>query len=167
MMAFEWTAGRLRILHNRIAAGVPASAIAVELGTTKGTICGKAHRLGLRSVKTNAKDPGHGIEHPWRNGKQPSKAAPPPKPARVRKRATKPKNQEEPVVPVIAAARARIAAPPPLKKKGPRPICELGLNECRWPIGELLAPPGLFCGEPTAGGATYCPEHYPRSVGRS
>ena len=39
------------------------------------------------------------------------------------------------------------------------PIWALGQCQCRWPIGNLLAPPGLFCAAVTADGSSWCPVH--------
>ena len=41
---------------------------------------------------------------------------------------------------------------------GPMPIWALGQCQCRWPIGNLLDPPGLFCAAVTDG-SSWCPVH--------
>ncbi|HEX8665388.1 MAG TPA: GcrA family cell cycle regulator [Beijerinckiaceae bacterium] len=65
--------------------------------------------------------------------------------------------------------QAKSAQPKPVEKPrivartpepvGPQPIWALGQCQCRWPIGNLLDPPGLFCGAVTADGSSWCPVH--------
>lgn len=52
------------------------------------------------------------------------------------------------------------AAPKRRPPGGPRPLIELRQRQCRWPMGEPMDPPLLFCAKPTAGGAgPYCEAH--------
>jgi GcrA cell cycle regulator len=57
-----------------------------------------------------------------------------------------------------AKAKAVVVARAP-EPSGPMPIWALGQCQCRWPIGNLLDPPGLFCGAVTADGSSWCPVH--------
>jgi hypothetical protein len=54
--------------------------------------------------------------------------------------------------------KPRIVARTP-EPTGPMPIWALGQCQCRWPIGNLLDPPGLFCAAVTADGSSWCPVH--------
>lgn len=47
MGKFFWTTARIDELRRLWAEGAPIPRIAAALGTTKGAVCGKAHRLGL------------------------------------------------------------------------------------------------------------------------
>lgn len=39
-------------------------------------------------------------------------------------------------------------------------LIDLELNECRWPVGETLGAPEMFCAAPKAGaGCPYCERH--------
>jgi uncharacterized protein (UPF0335 family) len=167
--SFDWTERRLALLRKRHAEQAPASQIATELGTTKGTVCGKLYRLGLRSEKKNPKNPEHGPEHPWSHGKKPSAAkpkrgTPPPRPATKRQPQRAKKKPEEPMGQIADIRIAAKPIEPPRDRKRLR-ITDLRANECRFPFGELLDPPGFFCGAPTDGGS-WCPVHRARRVRR-
>lgn len=119
--------------------GATAAEIAAALGNglTRGAVLGKIHRLGLKRVEEGGAKP---------------RSAPS---ARVRKPATANRKAQAPL-----RTTAKIKpAPRKVEPEGPMPIWALGQCQCRWPIGNLLDPPGLFCAAVTAGGSSWCPIH--------
>jgi hypothetical protein len=157
-MTFQWTDARLRILRDRHAAGVSSAKIASELGTTKGTVCGKLWRLGLQSVNPLPAQPIVTPPPTVQPTDQPP-AAPPVK---------KPKKEE--TVKPLAERRANISRPQP-KPYQPR---GLGLNdaplkadECRWPINDTSGASIVFCCKPAIAGGSYCKAHAEQSRQRS
>ena len=54
------------------------------------------------------------------------------------------------------------------EENAPRvPLWELKPNTCRWPSGGHGTGPKFFCGEPTAPGCSWCPEHRRRVFTKS
>lgn len=115
--------------------GATAAEIAAALGNglTRGAVLGKIHRLGLK--------------RPDEMQAKPRAAAHASKPAAKRSAQTSP-----------APAKAKPAQRKP-EPQGPMPIWALGQCQCRWPMGNLLDPPGLFCAAVTVDGSSWCPVH--------
>lgn len=47
--------------------------------------------------------------------------------------------------------------PPPVVNKT---LLDLAHNECRWPLGEMMAPVEFFCGQRVLEGHPYCRHHF-------
>jgi GcrA cell cycle regulator len=137
----DWSDRDIETVKAMWRSGATAADIAAALGggATRGAVLGKIHRLGLkRGEEPQAKTSARG-----------SKAkAPEARPQRAAKPVGRP------------AANAQAADPGREPKPiGPMPIWALGQCQCRWPIGNLLDPPGLFCAAVTVDGSSWCPAH--------
>jgi GcrA cell cycle regulator len=138
----DWSDADIRTVKTMWRNGATATEIAAALGggITRGAVLGKIHRLGLKR--------GEEAKAPSRTAKA--------KPAR----AERPQRTARPAL--ASAANARVAKPSSdrdAEASGPMPIWALGQCQCRWPIGNLLDPPGLFCAAVTADGSSWCPVH--------
>ncbi|HEX8165444.1 MAG TPA: GcrA family cell cycle regulator [Beijerinckiaceae bacterium] len=103
-------------------------------------------------VKAAAKPAGSAAKPAHAAPAQPRpKPAAPAKPIQVKPVQVKP-------VQLKPVEKPRIVARTP-EPTGPMPIWALGQCQCRWPIGNLLDPPGLFCAAVTADGSSWCPVH--------
>lgn len=153
-----WTEDRVDILKRLWVDGASCSQIAKRLGgVTRNAVIGKVNRLGLQ---------GRG------------KPSPPSKPTRV---VAMPRRENRtfsriamtpPVAPVIPntgdaepVRERKDEAPGPFS----RPLTDLPVHACRWPLGALLDPVSLFCGEPLdpdrdPNKPPYCACHAARSV---
>ena len=137
--SIDWnddTIARLRALWDE---DHSTAEIGRRMGITKNAVVGKAHRLELP-----------GRESPIR-----ARTSEPSQPRQPRQLRTAAPNL--PPLPSLAAP-AKAPAPaaplsPPRRRHGPpgQPCC--------WPIGEPGRPGFRFCGEGTARGRPYCPEH--------
>lgn len=118
--------------------GATATEIAAALGNglTRGAVLGKIHRLGLKRTGATEAKPRRGV------GAGARKPVPD---GRAKARSVAAPNRQ-------AASRKSIS-------EGPMPIWALGQCQCRWPMGNLLDPPGLFCAAVTADGSSWCPVH--------
>jgi GcrA cell cycle regulator len=119
-------------MRELLAIGKSASEIGRELGTTKGAILGKLHRLAL-SGQPRSPPP----------AKPPAPMRAPSEPAVVRSasRRRPPRKPRAPVAPVT----------PPRPRVAPA--------ECCWPIGLPGKRDFHFCEAPTLPGRPYCAEH--------
>ena len=136
----EWSDADIKTVKSMWQRGATATEIAAALGSgvTRGAVLGKVHRLGLKRAD-DAKA-------------RPRATTPPARPGQAR-------NGAKPVLKAVAGARAAEPAGREPEPAGPRPIWALGQCQCRWPIGNLLDPPGLFCGAVTADGSSWCSVH--------
>lgn len=127
--------------------GATAAEIAAALGNglTRGAVLGKVHRLGLKRADEAPAKP------------RAASAASARKPA-ANASARKPAANRKAQAPLRAPAKLK-PAPRKAEPEGPMPIWALGQCQCRWPIGNLLDPPGLFCAAATADGSSWCPVH--------
>ncbi|MFL5141460.1 MAG: GcrA family cell cycle regulator, partial [Microvirga sp.] len=151
-------------------------------GFTRGSVLGKIHRLGLKKAeepKAKAR-PRVTATKPAAKGKglpaakvQPKATAKPPVARATAAAKPAPARSPAPVKPTLARSASKskptgaegvagktkpvvvARAPEP---SGPMPIWALGQCQCRWPIGNLLDPPGLFCAAVTDG-SSWCPVH--------
>lgn len=134
---FAWDDQRVDLLCKLYADGLSASHIAEQLGITRNAIIGKAHRLGL----TRDLHPSSRNSRAKAEGTHYARAA------------------------RIAGRRAQVTSTTPARLRpvkhtaGNKTILELGLGDCRWPIGEKLAPAELFCGAKAVFGRPYCGKH--------
>jgi GcrA cell cycle regulator len=132
----EWSQAEIKTLQTMWSDGATATTIAAALGPTftRGSVLGKVHRLGLKREKTapsNARPAAKG-------------AAPASRPAAAKTLEARPRATE--------GTSARDTS-------GPMPIWALGQCQCRWPMGDLLDPPVLFCAAATEEGSPWCPIH--------
>ena len=127
----DWSGADVKTVKSMWQRGATATEIAAALGpgVTRGAVLGKIHRLGLKRAED----------------------APKARPPAAKKEGPKPTLKGVAGIRVAAAARE--------EQTGPRPIWALGPGQCRWPIGNLLDPPGLFCGEATGDGSSWCAAH--------
>lgn len=131
---FAWNDQRVDLLRRLYADGLSASQMAAQLGCSRNAVIGKAHRLELsRSPSTISRAKADGAHY-----------------ARAARMANR-RAQVKSAAPVRLRPVQHIA--------GNKTIYELGLGDCRWPLGEQLAPARLFCGAKTISGRPYCGEH--------
>ena len=135
----DWSEAELLTLRDLWTAGVTTRLIGVELGRSRNSVVGKAHRLEL------APRPSH-------IGRKRGEALPPPKPrpvvVRVRLRPVQ-----------IASLGRRPPAPPPSAPPEPPQAPEAGWGTCTWVTSE--GRPWTFCGAPVvAPGRSFCAEHH-------
>jgi GcrA cell cycle regulator len=138
----DWSDADIRTVKSMWQRGATATDIAAALGSgvTRGAVLGKIHRLGLKRAEE--------VEPKSRSGPGVASARP-----------GQTKNGAKPALKAVAGTRVANAARTVAEQAGPRPIWALGACQCRWPIGNLLDPPGLFCGEATAEGSSWCATH--------
>jgi GcrA cell cycle regulator len=131
-----WTADLIERLKLLWAEGLSASQIADELAGkfTRMSVIGKVHRLKLPARKPRQPAQRKSYARRRANG-IPKPPAPPPRPPRP------PRPQPQP------GAKMRQLT-----------FAKLKPQHCRWPLGELLEPPRLFCAADTEG-EVYCPFH--------
>lgn len=149
-----WTDERTELAKKLWKEGYSASQVAKKLGgCTRNAVIGKMHRLGLSDRPLPSK---------------PSKARATP---RVTRRLSVIAMTPS-VMQVIPADAAPIKPLPMRDYKPGSQACALdalGAHQCRWPLGPLLEPSELFCGEPLDEGRDlklppYCVEHKKRSI---
>lgn len=130
-----WTDARVELLKKCWAGGLSASQTASEIGgITRNAVIGKACRMGLI---------------------QPEK---PPKLGTI----TRPPR----------AAKERFLRPPPQIVEPPPPelppdesqfamsIADIGMYDCRYPLGDPHLPGFMFCGAPKMDSSPYCYRHH-------
>lgn len=149
-----WTDERVELLKKLWQDGLSASQIARQLaGVTRNAVIGKVNRLGLSGRAT------------------PSKPSKPKAMPRVMRRLSAVVMTPS-VTHVIPADAAPIKPLPSRDYKPGSHACALdalGAHQCRWPLGPLLEPSELFCGEPLDEDRDlklppYCVEHKKRSI---
>lgn len=132
-----WTSSDIDTLVRQRAAGLSSSLIAIELGTTRNAVIGKANRLGLCRPDGTAGQPRKRRAYPPR--------APRLRLARI--------VREPP--PMIDDAQI------PIEQR--KTLMELREGDCRWPVGEVGDPGFFFCGGPVETGQPYCAGHCARA----
>jgi GcrA cell cycle regulator len=141
-----WTLERVDLVRRRWFERASAMTIARELN------CGISRNAVIGVVNRNGFERG-GPAPPKLEAPKPETPAPgrppPPRPLAPPPPRDLPKVRSPELDAGVAAAGAGA---------GPRPIWQLKQCECRWPLGELLDPPDLFCGAATSGSA-WCPAH--------
>jgi GcrA cell cycle regulator len=145
-MGEGWTEERIEMLKKLLFDGLSLKQIGRELGITRNSVVGKAHRLGLSK------------------GGVPASIAATPVPRGPRRIKRRPQN----ITPVLAHInRADPGLPPTLSTPTPEDIpmgerktlMKLLNNDCRWPIGDPRDPDFGFCGAPKCAGSSYCAGH--------
>ena len=153
----DWSEAELRTLRRLWAEGMTALAIGRELGRTRNSVVGKAHRLLLpprpspigrkRGDPLLPATPRVVAPRPSRSAPPPPKMAPPVKLSPVKLAPAQ-----------IAAMGRRPPAPPPPAPPEPPQAPETGQGTCQWPVSEDR--PWRFCGAPVeAVGRPYCAQH--------
>lgn len=134
-----WNEEREAHLRKRWAEGATFSEIAKELGVTRSSAIGKAHRLKLGNRGRTALVDG---------GKQTSKR----RRQRKETRITKLRVAFEDM-PITAAELQDI----PIEQR--RTIIDICHDHCRFPFGDPLTPEFFFCGGKAIAGMPYCAPH--------
>jgi GcrA cell cycle regulator len=177
-----WTDENIQLLTDLWLQGVPGGQIADRLGMTRNMVIGKANRMGLARKGETYKEMvreihGENLLLPKRqafNAKSKKKRPEPSKPEPVEKIV---KPVIEPVVlapppkpaPVVPSKPVSNVIPLPIAYAPPTPpvprtegevrIIDLGIHECRYPLGKLFDAPRFFCAEPSVPGKSYCDAH--------
>jgi GcrA cell cycle regulator len=130
-----WTEAQVRTLI-RMWNTDSATKIGKELKITRNAVIGKAHRLGLAAKTTGPKE---GVKQPGRRTNLINRS-------RIEdwRKAHKVVHLPDVLIPDAPIGKT---------------FMELGLGDCRWPIGDL------YCGAQTE--KTYCLFHYRRSLRKS
>lgn len=155
---FAWDDTAIDTMKSLRLEGKSASEIAAALGTTRNSVCGKAHRLGI----------------PFAPPKKFGQAGGTPQAARAAATARsvvcrQPGITLAPVKPKLPVKREPekvsiwIAPPAPPQRSGdfgPRTILDLGRRHCRFPLfkGHEPMEQKFYCGEPKFDGS-YCKHH--------
>lgn len=154
--AMEWTDEEIALLKDGIDRGESRAFIAMQLGRSRNAITGKCDRLGINTPYVRRATPartGKAFANVVRrvNGESYKPPAPvhPWRPAASMVRYGKPEMMDKPLPDAIQAHDPATACV----------LLDLTNETCRYPIGPLLDPPGLFCGSPganLAAGMPYC-----------
>ena len=135
---YRWTPERIDRMRELLDKGVSFGLIAKELGCTRNSAIGKAHRLGIRT------------------GRYPPVTAPKRPPTRQK--------PSQPPLSGIFSLRAisprRLVKPPPVAPLG-IPVGILDVTGCRYAVGEDAKTPGRFkfCNAATAPETSWCDFH--------
>jgi GcrA cell cycle regulator len=139
MASFDWTPdtiARLRALWDEEHA---TAEIGRRMGISKNAVVGKAHRLELPARPSPITRGTSGRSSPRQ--RRAARPTVPPLPSAL-------------TSPAAMPAIAPVVPQPPLPRRhGPSG------QPCCWPLGEPGRPGFRFCGEGTAPGRPYCPEH--------
>jgi GcrA cell cycle regulator len=151
--AVDWNAQKIEQLTKFWNAGLSASQVAIEIGTTRNSIIGKVHRLGLaRWIKPKSEEERNAAIAETRRKRaeqQRIKRSLLEKKPDTRRRK---KMQQEPKIgPVFEGFIGILFA-------DLRPYSKHVANECRYIPAEPPGPQYLACGNATAPGESYC-EH--------
>ncbi len=179
-MKMAWTDEMIETLKKLWDQGVSTGEIGKRLGVTKNSVVGKVHRLKLVGRPSPIKRA---------DGSQPAKKAQEkPKETKAEAKKVKEVLQKEPkkaeksvkdepkkvekLEPIktkqiehlkeeiqLMKVKESIEIPPSNRKDGGYTLTELGINSCRWPIGDPKDENFHFCGKKTKMGQTYCEEH--------
>lgn len=156
-ICFDWTDERVELLIKLWADGFSASQIAAELGTTRSSVIGKVHRLGL-SGRHRSTAPRKESDVRIRR-KQHRAKAPPPATTTITRMIS---NGRGYVMHESKQAAEAIDLPNediPIQQR--RTLLELTNETCRWPIGDGANL--FFCGAPDAdleSHRPYCRAHH-------
>jgi GcrA cell cycle regulator len=137
-----WTVERTDLLKKRWAEGATGTQIAAELGISRNSVIGKAHRLGLAARA----------------------ASPAPTPRKPKPRPTIHANAALAALRRATAPVHFIESPPAILEVSTRcGILDLTSTTCRWPIGVPGKPDFFFCGSKPHEGLPYCGYHSRRA----
>lgn len=156
-----WDDRTIARLVKLVADGNSAGTIGKELGISRNSVIGKAHRLGLSFGKGIPSMPE--IDETAAERKERRKAVGKPSaPAPVRE-APQPTQRTYPLASYPAPVEA--APEPPVDFHAPVPtggydLLDLRAGQCRYAITPDKAQVHRFCGEAVEPGKSYCPKHY-------
>lgn len=139
---FPWTEEQVEKLRKLTDDGLSCSQIAAQLGTSRNSVIGKQHRVGIRSKRPSTQSvarakPRKSKLYPERIFKPYTKS--------TRKPPMDFDNYQSPTMEVV-----------PLKLS----LLELKADQCRYPYGEPSNKDFFFCGLPAIEGRSYCLCHY-------
>lgn len=133
---YVWNAEKIECLQQLIAVGASYTEIAAQLGTTRNSVAGAAHRNGLsKPARTEAAE---------RRIKSQLSAAPPA--ASIIRTPVRPLSPEY-AESIIKRDPAKLI-----------PLLKLRAHHCRCVIS-LAGEQSLYCGEPVVEGGSWCAEH--------
>lgn len=157
-----WDDNAIIELRKRWATGESTTSIARNMGCSKNSIVGKAHRLdGLIGRPSPIRRP-DGWQITSKQIPTPRVVGPtlPPlqssSPSFIQARPSFLRPPPSPV-PQPVATRAAIRPPPP--PQAPPPVIYGRVQDCCWPIGDPGTKSFSFCSEPSAPGKVYCIGH--------
>lgn len=154
----HWTAEQSETVRKLWDSGMAASRIAATMGGafTRNMIIGRVHRMGLPGRATTDNKHGRpGNQKTGNYGKPRQKAAqgasrPAPRIVSLKHAEASPEPAQPHVEPVAVAI--------PISRRVT--IVELGLGDCRWPLGDPLAPEFRYCGTKCDPAKPYCVAHH-------
>jgi len=172
----DWTAERIVLLKRLRDDGVSYTAIAAQLGITRGAVSGKIDRLGLAARQPAPRGPRKPRAVLKLRRVVPQALAPDPGVLEARGASLNPRTGERgqpadpsrPTPDWAPVARTEdgpvdggrdSAVDPPVRTSRACSLLELTEDTCRWPIGDVGEPGFYFCGEPPLEGAPYCGPH--------
>lgn len=131
-----WTDERIALLRKLVDDGLSCRLIGLELGCSRNSIIGKAHRLGLSLSRPETPEQPHHERA-----------------ARIVQRKAQIQRSDDLAcaVHVVGNNAAHVA--------GNKTIYQLGYGDCRFPLGDAKTPAELFCGAHALSGRPYCAEH--------
>lgn len=146
---FEWNEDRvIALTHMWANPKMSASMIAGELGTSRNSVIGKIHRLGLSG---RPKNPFGSVTMPRR-----------PKTDRITRRIRARQERKQAGLDQGLKFEPEPEAEEPI---GPRvSITQLTEATCRWPYGDPRSEDFCYCGHPTKPESVYCEHHFARSL---
>lgn len=162
-----WTEERVSELRRLFSEGLLARDIAAEIGTTKNSVLGKLHRLGLSKAKSlpTRRPKISRRESPKRNGGAAVAAlkARKEQERKIALTATSTWGRRAVIARAIALGELEPSEATDLPPEPNRPIVslhDLQSHHCRWPIGNPGAPDFGFCGETIRDDTVpYCTHH--------
>lgn len=130
---FEWNDDLVEKLKELWKKGISAKKIGDSLGTTKGSVIGKVHRLGLEQRGAVIKS---------------KKEFAPKKESKIKQEKLKKEEKKEVI---FDTTNKRFS--------NKNSLLNLKNNQCHWPIGDPKDEDFHFCGEDTIEGKPYCLKH--------
>jgi hypothetical protein len=140
-----WTEERNELLR-ALWPTMSASAIGRQLGTTRGAVIGRAHRMKLAPKEKSG--PSNGHKYPWKRKmtkSQPQRRA---NAWAIRATDNERPEQEKPAPVRLAPVRAPVGVT----------LLELDRHHCRYIVGPIFGLDTLYCGRDRVVGS-YCAEH--------
>lgn len=159
----SWTDERVELLKKMWSDGRTAAEIAKELGgVTRNAVIGKAHRLKLSGraspIQQSAKK-----KTPANTNTVKVKAVPVSEPAKKKETASSAEDVKSVVKKIVEKAPISAVSEEVISEKDKNrkriPLADLGVNQCRWPLGDPRESSFGFCGDKACSGEVYCPEH--------
>lgn len=159
MIKSQWTPARDGKLRDLWMAETATATIALMLDTTKNSVIGRAHRLGLPSRK----NPIVGRVSKPRVEREPHIQQGPLKRAEI---VTPPPVEEPLFEPAPAPIEEAAPMPDPVAAPERPPLFMLPIGRCQWIAGEPTADDYCKCGRHVIPGLPYCGDHQAKAYGR-